>query len=168
MIGAVTAGIEIERKFLVTELPPEPGRHPHGEIQQGYLALDEDGAEVRVRRYDGTTTLTVKSGGTRLRVEEDIAIDARTFESLWPLTEGRRIEKTRYRVPAPHDLVVEVDVYHGRLEGLVVAEVEFGSLEGASAFTPLAWLGREVTEDPRYKNRQLATSDAPAETGRGT
>jgi adenylate cyclase len=114
-----------------------------------------------VRRRDDEATLTVKSGGARSRVEEEIGIEPEPFERLWPLTEGRRIEKTRYEIPAGDGLVIELDLYTGALEGLVVAEVEFGSEEDADAFAPPPWLGRDVTDDPRYKNQRLACDGAP-------
>ena len=153
--------IEIERKFLVPEPPADLDRHGATAIQQGYLAIGEDGTEVRVRRREGTATLTVKSGGARSRVEEEIAIDAERFERLWPLTEGRRVEKTRYEIPAGDALTIELDVYHGPLAGLVVAEVEFDSEDLAEAFAAPEWLGPEVTDDPRYKNQRLACEGAP-------
>jgi adenylate cyclase len=154
-------GIEIERKFLVTEPPGDLDGHRATSIEQGYLAIADDGTEVRIRRREGAATLTVKSGGARSRVEEEIEIGARRFERLWPLTEGRRIEKTRYEIPADDGLTVELDVYEGALAGLVVAEVEFDSEERAEAFTSPDWLGREVTDDARYKNQRLACEGAP-------
>jgi adenylate cyclase len=160
-LGATVRVIEIERKFLVAEPPSDFERWPSTAIEQGYLALDEDGAEVRVRRRDGRTWLTVKSGAGRVRVEEEIEIEPERFERLWALTEGRRIEKTRYELAAGDGLVLELDVYTGDLDGLVVAEVEFDSEEAAEAFTPPAWLGPDVTEDARYKNQRLARDGAP-------
>jgi len=120
-----------------------------------------DGTEVRVRRRDANAWLTVKSGGGRARVEEEIEIDGERFERLWPLTEGRRIEKTRYEIPVGDDLVVELDVYAGDLDGLVIAEVEFESEEAAEGFAAPDWLGPDVTEDLRYKNQRLARDGAP-------
>ena len=120
-----------------------------------------DGTEVRVRRRDANAWLTVKSGGGRVRVEEEIEIDSNRFERLWPLTEGRRIEKTRYEIPAGDDLVIELDVYTGDLAGLVTAEVEFGSEEDAEAYVAPDWLGPDITEDLRYKNQRLARDGAP-------
>jgi adenylate cyclase len=155
------SAIEIERKFLVAEPPSDLERWPSTEIEQGYLAIVEDGPEVRVRRRDGETWLTVKAGTGRVRVEEEIEIEADRFERLWPLTEGRRIEKTRYEIDAGDGLVIELDVYKGDLEGLLVAEVEFDSEEAADAFAPPDWVERDVTEDARYKNQRLATSGAP-------
>jgi CYTH domain-containing protein len=121
----------------------------------------EDGTEVRVRRRDANAWLTVKSGGGRVRVEEEIEIDSERFERLWPLTEGRRVEKTRYEIPGSDGLVIELDVYAGALHGLVTAEVEFRSEDAAEAFAAPDWLGPDVTEDPRYKNQRLARDGAP-------
>jgi adenylate cyclase len=101
----VSAGQEIERKFLVTgELPDDLDRYPSEEISQGYVAVADDGTEVRVRARGGDYTLTVKSGPTRARVEEEIEIEESRFESLGPLTAGRRIEKRRYLIPAGDQL----------------------------------------------------------------
>jgi adenylate cyclase len=154
-------GIEIERKFLVERPPDDLDAHPSRDIAQGYLAITDD-VEVRVRRYGEQSFLTVKSSGNESRVEEEIEIDVRRFDALWPLTEDRRIEKRRYRIPTSDGLTIELDVYHGRLTGLISAEVEFGSSADADRFTPPRWLGREVTDDPRYKNKRLATEGLPS------
>jgi CYTH domain-containing protein len=114
-----------------------------------------------VRRRGDQAYLTVKAGGGRVRVEEEIEIDADRFERLWPLTEGRRIEKTRYEIDAADGLLIELDVYTGALDGLVTAEVEFDSEEAADAFEPPGWLGEDVTEDLRYKNQRLAREGPP-------
>jgi adenylate cyclase len=160
--GRYRCSIEIERKFLVAEPPSDLSRWPSSAIEQGYLAVADNGTEVRVRRRDGrAAVLTVKSGGGRQRVEEEIEIEPERFERLWPLTEGRRIEKTRYEIPAADGAVIELDVYAGDLDGLVVAEVEFESDEKADAFGAPRWFGQEVTDDARYKNQRLACDGAP-------
>jgi CYTH domain-containing protein len=152
--------VEIERKFL---LPGEPPELPAGEpIEQGYLAVAPDGVEVRVRRRGDRATLTVKSGPAHVRVEEELEIDPRRFEALWALTEGRRIAKTRHVVPLGDELAAEVDVYEGAHAGLLTAEIEFPSEQASAAFAPPAWLGREVTGDPRYANQSLALHGPPA------
>ena len=156
----MAAGTEIERKFLVAERPADLERQPGEALEQGYLAVDGD-VEVRVRRKGARHVLTVKSGSGRVRVEEELDIDDRRFTSLWPLTEGRRVSKTRYRVPVQDGLTAEVDVYDGELAGLVVAEIEFDSAEAGDAFSAPEWLGREVTDDSRYGNRTLAVHGVP-------
>jgi adenylate cyclase len=158
----VSADQEIERKFLVTgELPDDLDQHPSNEISQGYVAIADDGTEVRVRARAGDYTLTVKSGPSLTRVEEEIEIDQRRFESLWPLTAGRRIEKRRYLIPAGDQLSIELDVYGGELDGLVTAEIEFDSAEQADAFEPPPWIGSDVTGDGSYSNQSLAARGRP-------
>ncbi len=157
----VPAGIEIERKFLVDQVPGELASHPSDEIEQGYLAITGDGLEVRIRRYGRRSYLTIKSGAGQVRVEEEIEIDERRFGSLWPLTDGRRIQKRRYLIPAEDGRRIELDLYEGPLAGLVTAELEFDSAAAAQAFVPPDWFGRDVTDDPRYKNRQLAVDGLP-------
>jgi CYTH domain-containing protein len=159
----VSAGTEIERKFLVDGEPSfDLADHPCEAISQGYVAIDPDGTEVRLRAKGGNHTLAVKSGPSRSRVEEEIEIDERCFDSLWPLTKGRRIEKRRFLIPAGGDRQIELDVYDGDLSGLVTAEVEFPSESAADEFDPPAWLGTEVTGDARYSNQALAVSGSPA------
>ena len=153
------AGQEIERKFLVSEVPSDAGLDAGEELRQGYLALD-GGTEVRLRFESGGAWLTIKHGGGRVRVEESLAVEPRQAEALWALTEGRRVEKLRRRTELD-GLVVELDVYAGALEGLLVAEVEFADEAAADAFRPPAWFGDEVTEDERYKNRTLACDGRP-------
>jgi adenylate cyclase len=157
---SATPGQEIERKFLVDALPEDL---PPGErVEQGYLAVAPDGVEVRIRRRDGDCTLTVKSGPAHVRVEEELEIDERRFESLWALTEGRRVMKTRHVVPLGNGVEAELDVYAEALAGLRVAEVEFPSAADSAAFTPPDWFGRELTGDARYANQSLALDGPPA------
>ena len=152
--------VEIERKFLVDALPHDLRWTDERALRQGYVALDGD-TEVRVRDDDGTWLLTVKHGGGLLRLEEDMEIDDRRGEALWRLTEGRRVEKRRRRMPYG-DAVLEVDVYEGDLRGLIVAEVEFDDEGVATAFEPPEWFSREVTDDAAYKNRSLAVHGRPS------
>ena len=154
-------GVEIERKFLVAELPPELAAHPGQRIEQGYLAIAPDGVEVRVRRRAGRATLTVKSGPGQVRTEEEMALDERRFDALWQLTEGRRISKTRHEIPLADGAVAEIDVYDGALDGLLIVEIEFGSLETSERFAPPPWVGRELTGDKRYANQSLALDGLP-------
>ena len=153
---------EIERKFLVIVAPPDLTSFPSSEIRQGYLAVDPDGTEVRVRSRDEAFVLTAKQGAGRSRTEVELDLDRDTFDRLWPLTEGRQVQKRRYVMPAGAGITIEVDVYSGALTGLVVAEVEFGDDDRADAFDPPSWFGPEVTDDPRFKNQSLAREDMPA------
>jgi CYTH domain-containing protein len=154
--------VEIERKFLITEpLPFELDDYSSEPISQGYIAIADDGTEVRVRSRGDARFLTIKSGPSRSRTEEEFEIDSRRFDALWPLTKGRRIEKRRYKMPTDDGLTIELDVYAGELAGLATAEVEFDSEDEAERFDPPAWMGTEVTGDKRYSNQSLATRGRP-------
>ncbi len=156
---AAAPSVEIERKFLVERVPD--GLDAGEPIHQGYLAIAEDGVEVRVRRRGEATVLTVKSGPAMVRIEEEMAIDERRFETLWELTDGRRVSKARHLIPLDDGLTAELDVYAGALEGLLTAEIEFPSLEASEAFVLPAWLGREVTGDKRFAAQSLALHGRP-------
>jgi len=154
-------GTEIERKFLLDELPPALAFAKRKAILQGYLALDGD-TEVRVRRTPSGATLTIKHGGGEVRVEEELALDARRADALWALTAGRRLQKTR-REMRVDGVLVEVDEYFDTLGGLIVAEVEFDDEAASRAWMPPAWFGREVTGQAAYANRSLSVDGLPTE-----
>jgi adenylate cyclase len=150
---------EIERKFLVEEPPPHAlGRDVP--IRQGYVA-EEDGVSVRVRITDVAAVLTIKAGAGVARTEIELPLDVAEAESLWPFTEGRRIEKRRHEIPLGGDDVAELDVYAGPLDGLLTVEVEFVDEEAAAAFTPPAWFGRELTGVAGWSNLELSRHGRP-------
>ena len=146
---------EIERKFLVRELPPNLKDYENTPIEQGYIAVKRDGTQVRLRKAGSRLTLTVKRGRGLKRQEWEIDLIPEQFNELWPATEGRRLKKTRYDIPFG-DYVIEVDVYEGRNKGLVVAEVEFDDEEQCRNFRPPDWLDGEVSGKARYSNVKLA------------
>lgn len=147
---------EQERKWIVESLPELPA----GDfIQQAHLVVSNN-RDVRIRMRRGpdgrtTRTLTIKKGTGETREEYDTGIDLHQYMDLADGTEGTVIEKTRHEIEIG-DHTAEIDVYEGELEGLVVAEVE-----NPDGFEPPEWFGKEVTEDERYKNKNLATNGLP-------
>lgn len=150
---------EVERKWLVRELPDLSGIEGT-EIVQGYIVATPD-QEVRIRRKGESFTQTVKSSGGLVREETEVPLTQEQYVGLWETTAGRRLEKTRYKI-RHGDFMIELDLYNGAHEGLMVAEVEFSTVQEAQAFSPPAWFGPEVTNDQRYKNKNLALSGSPA------
>ena len=154
-------GVEIERKFLVTDIEGAIARSARSEsIEQAYVAIDPGGFEVRARRRGAITVLTVKRGAGLRRDEVELEIGEADFERLWELAGDRRISKRRHYVEAG-ELTIELDVYDEQLAGLAVAEVEFGSEEAAAAYEPPDWFGEELTGDDRYSNAVLARDGLP-------
>ncbi len=146
---------EIERKYLVIDDSYKAMASSKRVIVQGYLCNDPERV-VRVRIADNDAFITIKSkshGATRDEWEYPIpADDARQMLRLC----SGIISKTRYIVPNT-GLIWEVDAFHGRNQGLVVAELELPS-EDATFDLP-RFVGREVTGQPQYYNSNLATDD---------
>src|SRR4051794_18054523 len=115
---------EIERKFLIKRLPIEILHSRRSRIAQGYLANERGGRHVRLRKRDKIASLTFKVGRASSREEREVPLSPKQFATLWPATAGRRLHKTRYYVPWKNR-TIEIDIYHGRNHGLIVAEVEF-------------------------------------------
>ena len=155
----MTKAIEIERKFLVATMP-DLSTASRSSLRQGYLTVPEDSVEVRLRQSDDRFVLCVKTGSGIIRGEREIEIDGKQFDTLWPQTEGRRIEKTRWTGTLDDGLTFELDVFAGDLKPLAVVEVEFASAQQAEAFTPPDWFGRDVSLDKRFGNKSLAISGA--------
>jgi CYTH domain-containing protein/CHAD domain-containing protein len=153
---------ERERKFLVAD-GPDLSTAECDAMRQGYVALDGDVA-VRVRRGRDGAVLTVKGGHGASRTEVEWPITDVQFDALWALTGSRRVEKRRYQVPldgADGGVVAALDVFGGRLDGVVVVEVEFDDDDTMATFEPPSWFGAELTDDPRWSNAALAVDGAP-------
>jgi adenylate cyclase len=150
--------IEIERKFVVSNLPV-PEQRP-ALIRQGYVTAGSDDTEVRLRHKGDRFFQTIKRGSGLSREETEVELTREQFDTLWPQTEGRRVMKDRYEIPY-RGRVIELDVFHGALEGLIIAEVEFDSVDDSKMFAAPDWFGTEVTDNPGYKNRALALNGRP-------
>ena len=150
--------MEIERKYLVSELPKNLDSYPHTEIEQGYLCTSPT---LRIRRMGDVFILTVKEhfAGTSTAIqnrEEEFTMPRSSYERLKGKCDGNLVSKTRYRIPLADGLTAELDLFHGAHEGLRLVEVEFPSVEAADAFIPPSWFGEDVSTDPRYRNSYLA------------
>ena len=146
---------EIERKFLVAWLPDNLKKSRSLVIEQGYLATEAAGRQVRLRKAGKTTSLTFKVSRGSHREEREIKLSPKQFAALWPGTAGRRLRKRRYEIPW-EGLLIEVDIYRGRHAGLIVAEVEFPDIASCRRFIAPGWFGPEVTGKKGYSNVRLA------------
>ncbi len=145
-------GWEIERRFLVRAdaLPSLPRGV---RIEQAYLGFDP---VVRVRVEEGErAVLTVKGRGLARRQEVEISIPLEAARAMMDLRVPGTfvIVKTRHRVLFG-GRIWEIDVFHGCLQGLVLAEVELSGRGESVALPP--WAAREVTDDPSFQNANLA------------
>lgn len=145
--------VEIEKKFLLENLPINIDRFKSNNITQGYVSINP---EIRIRSINNETFyLTKKGNGTLFRKEKEKEIDIEKFNKLVNKYEPKMIYKTRYYIPLTAKLTAEVDVFKDNLEGLKTVEVEFETIEEANNFIIPNWFGKEVTNDPNYKNKNL-------------
>ena len=148
--------MEIERKYLVTSDCYKEMAVARYHIIQGYISREKTGT-VRVRITDDKAYLTIKgkpAAGHLARYEWEKEIDVYDAEELMKLCQGTIIDKTRWIVPAAEEgLKWEVDEFHGKHEGLVVAEIELERED--QSFEKLDFIGDEVTHDPRYYNANM-------------
>ncbi len=144
--------MEIERKFLVAELPADLDRYPFHRIEQYYLNIRP---VVRVRREDDQFYLTYKGQGLMVREEYNLPLDEASYEHLAAKADGAGICKRRFLIP-DGDGTIELDVFDGAFAGLLLAEREFNSEEEALAWQPRQWMGREVTREGTYSNSRLS------------
>ena len=148
--------LEIERKFLVQDDSYKAAAFKSVRMIQGYIS-SSPGRTVRVRIADGQGSLTIKgassaSGAARYEWEKEIPEDE--ARALLEIAEPGVIDKTRYLIANSDGVHTwEVDEFYGENAGLVVAEIELGFEE--EPFDRPAWLGPEVTGDPRYYNSHL-------------
>ena len=143
--------MEIERKFLVREIPNLEGLKC-SKIKQGYISISP---EVRVRKKDDTYYLTKKGEGMIVREEIEKEISKSEGEKYFSKIISNLIEKNRYYIK--HDeYTIELDIYEGKFKGLIVAEIEFNTLDEAMAFTPPTWFGEDISENIEYRNKILA------------
>lgn len=146
--------MEIERKFLVNYLPEDIDTYPFHIIEQGYLSTNP---VVRVRRQDNDYYLTYKGSGLMAREEYNLPLTKESYEHMIQKADGNIISKKRYLIPIKDtNLTIELDVFKEPFAPLIMAEVEFESVESANAFTMPDWFKEDVTNDRRYHNSNMS------------
>lgn len=150
--------MEIERKFLIKKemLPEHLEQYPHSLFQQAYIITQP---VLRIRKKESQYILTYKGEGLMTREEIEFPLSQEAYEKLLTKSEGNILSKTRYRIPDRESLCIELDVFHGKFEGLFLAEVEFSSEEEALSYCPPAWFGKEVTSIHTFHNSNLSKMD---------
>ena len=145
--------MEIERKFLIKKIPFYLTEYKSREIEQAYLCTNP---VVRIRKSDSDYYLTYKGKGKIAREEYNLPLNKEAYLHLLTKADGNILTKTRYEIPTDDGLMIELDVFYGKFEGLILAEVEFETLEQANAYQPPKWFGRDVSITGEYQNSKLS------------
>lgn len=145
--------MEIERKFLINDIPFDLSKYPRNRIEQGYLSTEP---VIRIRKNDDNFILTYKSKGFLVREEYNLPLTQESYEHLKPKADGIFIQKYRYRIPYLEKYTIELDLFLDDLAPLVLAEIEFDSVDEANSCILPDWFGLEVTYDANYSNSSLS------------
>ena len=155
--------MEIERKYLIKNLPFNLNDYTCLEMEQAYIFTNP---VIRVRRKSTVSAtqetmykyiLTLKSSGILSRQEYELELDKDAYCNLIKKAEGNVISKKRYLIPLDNNLTLELDVFDGVFKGLVIGEIEFPDEETSKKYNPPEYLFREVTFDTRFHNSTLST-----------
>ncbi|MCI8661309.1 MAG: CYTH domain-containing protein [Lachnospiraceae bacterium] len=156
--------MEIERKYKIETPPDNYKSYPFHIIEQAYLCIRP---VVRIRKQDDEYYLTYKSKGLLSREEYNLPLTKEAYDHLLPKADGIILTKKRYRIPLSSSentgLTIELDVFSGTYEGLILAEVEFPTEEAALSFTPPDWFGQDVTFTGEYQNSRLSQGIIPGQ-----
>ncbi|HKM22271.1 MAG TPA: CYTH domain-containing protein [Lachnospiraceae bacterium] len=144
--------MEIERKFLIEQLPTDIDAYPYHLIEQAYLCTEP---VIRIRREDDNYYMTYKGSGMMTREEYNLPLNQTAYNQLKPKAEGNIIAKKRVLIPYL-TYTIELDIFDAPFAPLLLAEVEFESEEEALAFTPPDWFGQDVTSDGKYHNSNMS------------
>lgn len=147
--------MEIERKFLVNRLPSNLIQYKCRFIEQGYLSTSP---VIRIRRDNDSYYLTYKGEGLMVREEYNLPLNKSSYEHLLKKADGNIITKKRYEIP-DNDLTIELDVFEGIFDGIIIAEVEFQNIEAANSYIPPEWFGEDVTNSGKYHNSNMSKKD---------
>ncbi len=148
--------MEIERKFLVSQIPANLSEYPCRIIEQGYLSTNP---VVRVRKDNENYYLTYKNKGLLAREEYNLPLNKESYEHLIRKSDGNIITKHRYEIPDGTGKIIELDIFDGVFEGTVLAEVEFDSIEEANNYCPPAWFSEDVTYNKEYHNSNMSKKE---------
>jgi len=158
--------MEIERKYTLKKLPENLESYPCRIIEQAYLNVNP---VVRVRRDNDDYYLTYKGSGMMAREEYNLPLNKESYEHLLAKADGNIISKKRYVLPIENpkfsegfiplvtpELMIELDVFAAPFTPLIMAEVEFPSIEMANAFIAPDWFDEDVTMNPAYHNSTMS------------
>ena len=157
--------MEIERKYLLKQLPSNLDSYASKKIAQGYLCTSP---VVRVRRSNDSYYMTYKGAGLMVREEYNLPLTKESYEHLIKKADGNIITKKRYEIPDNSGHTIELDIFEGVFSGTILAEVEFDSVEEAESYNPPAWFKEDVTMNKMYHNSNMSMLDVShINTGNG-
>jgi CYTH domain-containing protein len=153
---------EVERKFLLAVTPPDIAFH--SDITDLYIP----NTTLRLRRMQAEHEVTfklgqklrVQPGDTRVILHTNFYISEAEYVLLASALPSHRLEKRRFFLKVG-DIPMAIDQFQGQLEGLVIAEVDFGPNGDPASLAMPSFALAEVTDDERFTGASLALTTRP-------
>ena len=140
--------IEKELKYLVASIPADLDKYDKKRLVDIYIPRKEGHAAIRIRQQGDKFSITKKTpvlvDGVQVLKEETIDITEEDFQIFKTMKNARILDKTRFYYPFGEHMM-EIDVFSGELRGLVLAEIEFGSIDDLKSFKKPDFLLSDVT-----------------------
>ena len=145
-------GMEIERKFLIKNIPENLKSYDFHIIEQAYLTLEP---VIRIRRQDNDYYMTYKGKGLMSHEEYNLPLTKEAYYTLKSKADGNIITKKRYLIPYG-SYTIELDFFEEPFKPLILAEVEFPTEKEAESFSPPEWFDIDVTDNREYYNSNMS------------
>jgi CYTH domain-containing protein len=155
--------VELERKFLIKSLPDNLFTYKKHEMAQAYISIDDiTKSSTRIRKKDDKYIKTTKIPNPQGKgnLETEAFVTREEYNEAIAHHIGFVVEKTRYLIPY-QKFTIELDIFHGELDGLIMAEVEFENEKEADAFDIPDWFSQDVSHDKRFANKNLCRNGKP-------
>ncbi len=147
---------EINRKFLIEEMPRLTGRRPV--FYERYFLQHGDLVEERIQKVGDSYEYEIKTAiSPRERIREKNSISEKEFKKLKERS-SKVILRERYLL-SKKDPRISINRYKGDYKGFDFAEAEFDTEEERESFEPLAWMGTEITNSPLGRDSWLLSLD---------
>jgi len=141
--------IELERTFLIKKIPDELEKSNSLEIIDVYIPEAAEHPVLRLRKKGANMELTKKvplvGTDSSEQKEETIHLSEEEFKELQRIG-GKKLRKTRHYYNY-NNRVAEIDVYKDDLEGLVVVDFEFNSVDDKNNFIMPDFCLADVTQE---------------------
>ena len=140
---------ELEKTYLLKRLPKGLERCRKERMVDIYVPNTARHPVIRIRRIGNSFEITKKSpvqdGDSSIQDEHTIYLTKEEHDALSRIS-GKRIDKTRYHF-MHNGITGQIDIFHGRLRGLALADFEFDSKMEMKAFRPPDFCLAEVTQE---------------------
>ena len=149
--------IELEKTYLLKNIPFDIDQYPYKELIDHYIPFDSEHPKLRLRKrwefYEITKKTLIHEGDSSQQQEQTIELSKAEYQALADLP-NKLIHKKRYYVPYK-EIMLEIDVFQGDLDGLILMDVEFTDKKVMNGFEKPNFCLADVTQNSLFAGWML-------------